>query len=136
MHQAHQDNLKERDILFSPFHPDREQAVTAALVLKEIPGVLDAGACSNIHAKVRYDLHQINLQELEELLSELGFHLSCDLLYRIKRALYHYTEGTQQALHGYQHSDPHITRNIFIERYHRLTHECQDTKPDIWRHYR
>jgi hypothetical protein len=34
MNQVHQDNLKERDIFFSPFHPDREQAVTAALVLK------------------------------------------------------------------------------------------------------
>jgi hypothetical protein len=69
------------------------------------------------------------------LLTEVGFHLAGDLIYRLKRALFHYTEEVQCANLGAAPNGAK-TRQVFIERYHRLNHDCKDQRPNIWRHYR
>ncbi|MBF0257164.1 MAG: hypothetical protein HQL47_12070, partial [Gammaproteobacteria bacterium] len=105
------------------------------LVLTDTPGISRLEEINPHLLRVEYQLSQISLRELEELLLEVGFHLAGDLLYRIKRALYHYTEEIQRENQGIS-CDSLNTRKIFIERYHRLNHECRDQRPDIWRHYR
>jgi hypothetical protein len=129
------DTLKQREIAFCSLHPDESQAETAALVLTDIPGICQLDVRSSHLLLVCYQLPQTSLQEIESLLQEVGFHLAGDLVHRIKRALYHYTEEVQCANLGEQPNSS-TTRQVFIERYQRLNHECRDRRPDIWRHYR
>ncbi|MEO5342339.1 MAG: hypothetical protein H7842_03185 [Gammaproteobacteria bacterium SHHR-1] len=129
------DNLKRREIPFCKLHPDQNPAHTAALVLDETPGILHLNACGPHLLEVDYELHLISLKEVEELLVEVGFHLAGDLLVRLKRALYYYTEEIQRENQGHA-ADPQATRKVFIERYQRLNHACRDERSDVWRHYR
>jgi hypothetical protein len=39
-------------------------------------------------------------------------------------------------LPGARQSNPDNTRKVFIDRYHRLNHDCRDNRPAIWRDYR
>jgi hypothetical protein len=130
-----QDNLKRREIYFNKLHPDHQPARTAALVLEETPGIVRLNASSSHLLEVDYELHLISLKEIEALLVEVGFHLAGDLLVRLKRALYYYTEEIQRENQGHA-ANPLATRQVFIERYQRLNHECRDERSAIWRHYR
>lgn len=129
------ENRKQREIPFCRLHPDKSPAQTAVLVLTDIPGIVQLDPADPYLLKVEYDLHQICLEEIEDLLVEVGFHLAGDLMVRIKRALYRYTEEIQRENAGIA-ANPSNTRAIFIERYQRLNHDCRDQRPDVWRHYR
>ncbi len=126
---------KQREIAFVELHPDPNQAHTAASLLDGVPGVLSADAVSALLLQVRYDLLQISLEQIEDALKEIGLHLDNTLLYRVKRALYYYSEETQRSNLGCAHGESNCTKKVFALRYQKLNHACRDNRPEHWRRY-
>jgi hypothetical protein len=126
---------KHRDIHFIELHPDPNQAQTAAMLLADIEGIARVHPATPLHLQVSYQLMEISLEQIETGLKEMGLHIDNRLLYRLKRALYYYTEETQRANQGCLHGNSNCTRKIFAERYQRQDHSCRDDRPDHWRKY-
>ncbi len=129
------DLIKERQISFCEFHPDPEQANTAAELLTDIDGVLSVSAESPVVLSVRYHVLKISLEQIENGLVETGFHLGSGLMAALKRALYYYTEEVQRANNGCARGNSNCTRKIFVERYAHRDHGLKDHRPEHWRHY-
>lgn len=128
------DTIKQREIAFIEFHPDPNQAQTAADILREVPGILEAWSESPILLKVRYNLMEISLQQIEEGLTESGFHLSGRIIHKIRRALYYYTEETQRANCCPGNKTSH-TRDIFVKHHAGRDRGRRDQRPEHWRRY-
>ena len=129
------ENLKDRQIFFDELHPDPNQAQTAALMLDGIPGIRSVRSETPILLRIRYNLLDISLEQIESALIETGFHLDNGLLFRLRRALYYYTEETQRANNGCDRGDSNCTRKIFIDQYQRRNHALKDPRPEHWRKY-
>jgi hypothetical protein len=129
------DRIKHRQILFDALHPDPNQARQAALFVADVPGVLRAEAHGPLLLAISYDLLMITLQEVEEALRELGLHLDNNLMMRLKRALYYYTEDTIRANCGCPRGESNCTKKVFAKRYQTLDHGCRDHRPEHWRRY-
>ena len=126
---------KQRDVMFNPLHDDENQASTAVQMLIDLEGILLVEATTETHLIVRYDLRFFTLVDIEELLATVGFHLDNNLLIKIKRALYHYTEETERANLGCIEGQSNCTRETYINRYQQLPNGCRDKRPDHWRDY-
>ena len=126
---------KQRDVMFNPLHDNEDQASTAAQMLTDLDGIHLAEVISNKHLIIRYDLRLFTLDDIEELLTTVGFHLDNNLLIKIKRALYRYTEETERANLGCIDGQSNCTREAYISRYQKLPHGCRDKRPDHWRDY-
>ena len=126
---------KQRDVMFSPLHDDKYQASTASQMLIDLEGIIAADALSETHLIIKYDLRFFTLEDVEGLLTTVGFHLDNNLLIKLKRALYQYTEETERANLGCPEGQSNCTREVFINRYQKLPHGCRDTRPDHWRNY-
>jgi hypothetical protein len=130
------DNLiKHREIGFSKLHPDPNQAQTATLLLSDIEGVKHVNFVSATFMRISYNVLNITLEQIEDILKELGFHLDNRLIYRMKRSLYYYTEETQRANHGCNKADGNCTQKVFVKRYQAIKHGCRDERPTHWRKY-
>ncbi|MCP4995869.1 MAG: hypothetical protein GY934_19145 [Gammaproteobacteria bacterium] len=129
------DFIKAREIAFTELHPDPHQAGTAALLLADIEGIIDTRPLSNQILYIQYDLSLVYLEQIESALISAGFHLSSKLIYKLKRALYYYTEETQRANNGCPKGDSNCTRKIFINRYKLRDHHCRDHRSEYWRRY-
>lgn len=127
--------LKEREIVFCTLHPDPDQAGSAATLLIEIEGVHQVEVINSGHLQVIYHLHAISLADIEALLQQRGFHLDNRLVYKIRRALQHYTEETQLANLGCGRGESNSTEKVFVNRYRKREHGCQDDRPEHWRRY-
>lgn len=127
--------LKQRDIHFCPLHPDQQQAHTACQMLLALEGIHDVQLVSDSRLLITYHLGHFTLQEVEYLLTEVGFHLDNSLLIKLKRALYSYTEETERANLGCPKGHSNRTRDVFINRYQQLQHGCRDQRPSHWRNY-
>ena len=97
MHRENTELIKIREVSFCAINPDPKQAHTATLLLSGMEGVIHAHPLTDNLLQVRYDIGEITLQVIEEVLGELGFHLSNNLMNKLKRALYYYPEETQRA---------------------------------------
>ncbi len=137
MNQAPPSPVKFREIGFCSPHPDPQQALSATLVLVDIGGIIRVTvpdrSRNTIH--VRYDLNEISLYVIEDLLSELGFHLDNSLLAKLKRALYYYTEENELQTLGLHTGQDQSTRDIFMRCYRCHSHGCRDERPQHWRKY-
>lgn len=129
------DLVKYREIAFAELHPDPRQAHTAALLLSDVEGILEIRPLSPQLLQLSYNVLQISLEQIESALIDEGFHLSSRLIYRIRRALYYYTEETQRANNGCSQDNCKCTRKLFINRYSKLNHDCRDPRPEHWRKY-
>jgi hypothetical protein len=129
------DRYKHRQIPFNALHPGANQAERAALFLADVPGVLRAEPISPLLVSVSYDLVQLTLEEIEEALRELGLHLDNNLLYRVKSALYRYSEETFRANCGCPRGESNCTKKVFAKRYQQLDHTLRDQRPEHWRRY-
>ena len=127
--------IKQRDVMFNSLHEDESQASTAAQMLIDMDGIILAETTSDTHLVIRYDLRYFTLTDIEELLTTVGFHLDNNLLIKLKRALYSYTEETERANMGCQEGQSNCTRETYINRYQKLPHGCRDKRPDHWRNY-
>lgn len=128
--------LKHREIAFCTLHPDPDQAGIAAPILLATAGVQQVDVLGATLLKVSYHLMTVRLIDLEAMLEDHGLHLDNRLMFRIKRALYAYTEETQRANLGCPHGEANCTQKIFVKRYQNRTHGCQDERPEHWRKYR
>lgn len=124
--------IKTREIYFCLLRPD-DQAADAARFLKDVDGVLEAEPHGTRQLMVTYDVTVITLNMIDDALIELGFHLANNLLAKLKRALYYYTDETQRANLGLDGADTNL--QVFINRYQRLQHGCRDGRPEHWRRY-
>jgi len=129
------DRIKRRLIPFSELHPNPDQAQEAALFLADVPGVLHADPLDPRLVAVSYDLLMITLQDIDEALRELGLHLDNNLMMRLKRALYYYTEDTIRANCGCPRGESNCTQKVFAKRYQTIDHSCRDHRPEHWRRY-
>ncbi|OOZ38617.1 hypothetical protein BOW53_14860 [Solemya pervernicosa gill symbiont] len=127
--------IKHREIIFCELHFDKNQGQTALLLLSDIEGVHHLRVSEKGTLHISYNLQLISLKIIEDALIELGFHISSNLLNKLKRALYHYTEETQRANLGCCRDNDNCTREIFINRYQRIRHGCRDERPTHWRKY-
>lgn len=135
MDTSEQDFIKQREIVFCDLHPNPQQAQTATLFLAEVEGVLRVAPLSPNLLEVQYDLLQVTLKQIEDALEEIGLHLDSSLLFRIRRALHHYTEDTQRQNMGCKQGESNCTRRVFALRYQILNHGCRDDRPEYWRRY-
>lgn len=129
------DAIKHREIWFRGPHEDPNQAQTATLILSDVRGVVQVRPQHALLIQVSYDITYINLQVIDALLAELGFHLDNNLLMKLRRALYYYTEDAEQETLGCKRGRGNCTQAIFINRYRQLEHGCRDIRPDHWRQY-
>lgn len=129
------DRIKHRQIPFNDLHPHSDQAQQAALFLAGVPGITHVEPDSPLLLSVRYDLLLITLEEIEESLRELGLHLDNNLLYRVKSALYRFTEETFRANCGCPRGESNCTKKVFAKRYELLDHTLRDQRPEHWRRY-
>jgi hypothetical protein len=129
------DRIKHREINFRDLHPDRNDARTAAEFLLGVDGVLSAEPQTPLILAVSYDLTLTCLQDLEEALDELGLHLDNGILFRVRRALYYYTEDTFRENCGCKRGGVNCTKRVFAKRYEALEHGCRDQRPEHWRRY-
>ena len=105
------------------------------LLFADIHGIEDLNLLSPTSLLVSYDVHTLTLDMLEAVLIELGYHLDNNLLAKIKRALFHYTEETERANLGITKTSKDFS-SVFIEDYQRHPHGCRDERPKHWRQYR
>jgi hypothetical protein len=129
------DRIKQRLINFRDLHPDRNDARTAAEFLIGVDGVLGAEPLTPLILSVRYDILRTCLQEIDEALVELGLHLDNGMMFKIKRALYYYTEETLRENCGCARGDSQCTKRVFAKRWESLEHGCRDQRPEHWRRY-
>jgi len=129
------DRIKHRQIHFRDLHPERNDARAAADFLAGVEGVLSAEPQSPILLHLSYDLLQTTLQEIEEALDELGLHLDNALLFRVRRALYYYTEDTFRENCGCKRGESNCVKRVFARRWETLEHGCRDHRPEHWRRY-
>ncbi len=129
------DRFKQRHIPFDPLHPNPNQAGTAATHLIGLQGIVEAHPMTPHQLKVTYDLHHTKLEEIEKALEELGLHIDARLTYRIKRALWYYTEDTIRANCCCDHNQADCTKKVFATRYEQLDHSLRDHRPEHWRRY-
>lgn len=135
MHTDTEELYKSRTIQFCRFHPDPEQAGSAAGWLQGVAGIESAQPVASLAIEVVYDLRQITLEGIESALNELGYHLDNSLLCKLKRALFYYTEDTQRENLAITHEGQIIQQDVFINRYQHLAHGCRDPQPEYWRQY-
>lgn len=135
METSDPDRIKQRQIHFRDLHPERNDASTAATFLADVDGVLRAEPLSPIVLDLTYDLRKTCLEELDEALAELGLHLDGALIFKLRRSLYYYTEGTYRENHGCTLGDSNSTKRVFSKRWDSLEHGCRDTRPEHWRRY-
>jgi len=132
---ADTDTIKQRLIHFSEMHPDADQAGSSMLLLSDVKGVVKLHHISRVCLSIEYDIAFLNLKVLEEALSDVGFHLDNSMIHKLKRALYYYSEETQQANLGYTQNCKDFTKRIFINEYSHHDHGCRDNRPEHWREY-
>ena len=125
--------IKHRELRFCQLRPDN-QATDAALLLNGIEGMHRAHPESPTHLKISYDIRYITLEAIEELLTELEFHLSSRLICTLKRALYRYTEETERLNLGLERHCKDCSR-AYLNRYRETGSGCRDERPEHWRTY-
>jgi len=126
--------IKRRELRFCHLHPDPNQARSALLLLSDAEGVLDISLANEICLYITYDVRYLTLDTIEKVLVRLGYHLDSRLLYRMKRALFSYSEETQRANLGMS-EDTDNTTQVFVKRYTSNYHGCRDKRPEHWRKY-
>ena len=126
--------IKRGEVRFCHLHPDPNQARSALLLLSDAFGVVDITLADEICLYVTYDVRHLTLDAIEKVLIRLGYHLDSRLLYRMKRALYSYSEETQRANLGVSDTTDNTTQ-VFVKRYTSNYHGCRDKRPDHWRKY-
>lgn len=129
------DFIKTREIHFRSADPASNDARETMRLLLGVRGIGEIRALTDNCIQISYDIRQVTLQSLEAALTEVGFHLDNNLLVKMKRALFYYTEETQLMNLGYQHSQADSTLDIFVSCYQQREHGCRDERPEYLRHY-
>ncbi|WP_455374792.1 hypothetical protein [Kaarinaea lacus] len=135
MTATNNDLIKHRDIHFMSPQAGNNPAASASTLLNEIDGIFEIKQSHPYCICLSYDLSKISLNDIEDVLIEVGFHLDNSILSKLKRALFYYAEETQLANLGYDHANSKSTLEIFINRHSQLPHGCRDERPAHLRRY-
>ncbi|RMG28259.1 MAG: hypothetical protein D6721_08900 [Gammaproteobacteria bacterium] len=127
--------VKHREIWFRGPHALEDQAQAAALLLSDVLGVERVEPLTRERLAVSYDIRQVNLEALENLLRAEGFHLDNSLMAKMKRALWYYCDSCQQAQLGCHRGSRNCTQAVFVNTYRQRPHGCRDPRPEHWRKY-
>lgn len=126
------EHSKHRDIVLYSLPTD--QAVQAVRYLGRLPGVIAQAHPEQRSISVTYQITEHTLQELENCLTEAGFHLDGSILQRIKRALAHYSEEVQRDnLDIPEHNVK--TRDVYVRVWEHHPHGDHDETPEELRRY-
>ena len=132
--------IKYREIHFCSIHADPDQAHSAVFIINDLHGVLMSHALNNHRIKIAYDLERITLIEIEDVLSNEGFHLDNSILAKIKRSIVFYCEeasrenSKSERLIREAH-DKHKSDVIYLRPKKKKLCDCRDHRPEHWRHY-
>ncbi|HEY5602420.1 MAG TPA: hypothetical protein VIM41_04865 [Gammaproteobacteria bacterium] len=135
MHPGNNDLIKHREILFMSPQREQDPAAAALALLNDVDGILSVSRLHPLGIRVSYQLTKITLNDIEDALQEIGFHLDNSVLSKLKRALFYFAEDTHLANLGYDHAESKSTLEIFINRHNQLPHGCRDERPAHFRHY-
>ncbi len=128
---------KVREIGFrGPYAPGREPEQAFAM-LKEADGVVTVNLLDRDRVALAYDIARVTFSEIELALQEVGFHLDSGLIYKLRRAMYQYTDETLRANLGLSGSicTRSCAQKVFVEHYRRQDRGCHDERPAYWRRY-
>ena len=130
------EKLRHRSIWLTEPSQDPHYAESAAELLRDVRGVLRVKVNKSDHLLISYNVREINLQIIEELLTEFGYKLRASLFCRIMRALCYYVEDIEcnDCTHN-KHDQADCTRDAFITHYLRRPHGCRDNRPEHLRRY-
>ena len=126
------DVLKRREIVFHPLPPG--QVERALALLSGLPGltVIQSGPLA---LQLAYCVADYTLEDLENGLTDQGFHLEASLLIRIRRTLAYYSERVQR-----QNMDKPEARTknyqAHMEAWTKRPHGDYDETPEEWRQYK
>lgn len=135
MDTSNEELIKQREIHFMSPQADQNPAASADSLLSQIDGIITTKQLHEYCVSVTYHLGKISLNDIDDVLQEVGFHLDNSILSKLKRALYYYAEETQLANLGYDHAESKSTLEIFINRHSHLPHGCRDERPTHLRRY-
>jgi len=127
------EKLKHRSIWLIQPSNDPAYAESAAALLRDVEGVLRVRIANPNRLLVGYDVRQITMQIIEELLQEFGYTLRTSYFCRFMRAVCYYIEDIECT--SCKHDQADCTRDAFITRYLRRKHGCRDHRPDYLRRY-
>jgi hypothetical protein len=132
--------IKHRDIHFCPLHADSNQAHSAVLIINDLGGVLMSHALNNHHIKIIYNLEQITLEAIENILQNTGFHLDNSVLAKIKRSIVFYCEEASRENTKNQRliqvaQSKHKSDIVYLRPKKKKLCDCRDHRPESWRHY-
>ncbi len=123
-------SVKEREIRFAKLPP--QQVARALSLLLTLPKLEATAQPQNYTIRVRYDLIDHSLEELEDTLRSAGFHLSNTLYCKLSRALAYYCEETQ--LHNMECPQRLIKKSneAYVHAWSHHAHgDHDDTPPDL-----
>lgn len=127
--------IKQREIQLSSHHPDPNQAQSAWMVLCSIPGIEHIDVLSPTLLIIHYYVAEVTLDDIEAHLIEHGYPLDNSLQYKIRRAIYHYTDDTERANLFSSDLFTRTTREVSVNQYQQEFHGCRDKRAKHWRDY-
>lgn len=132
--------IKYREIHFCSIHADPNQAHSAVFIVNDLHGVLMSHALDHHRIKIAYNLEQITLIEIEDILSNEGFHLDNSILAKIKRSIVFYCEEASRENSKTERlireaHDKHKSDVIYLRPKKKRLCDCRDHRPEHWRHY-
>ena len=127
------EKLKRRSIWLEGHATDPAVTESAALLLRDVRGVLRVYIKTQGHLVVSYNVRRITLQTIEALLAEFDFPLRTSLFCRLIRGVCYYIEDIECIENKHDQAD--CTREAFIKRYLERPHGCRDQRPEYLRRY-
>jgi hypothetical protein len=127
------EKLKHRTVRLSSAEPDPDITRSVAELLHDVKGVVGVQIVGPHRVRVSYNVRQITMQIIEELLGELGYRLQTSFYCRFMRGLCYYIEDIECT--DRVHDQAECTRDAFIARYLHRPHGCRDHRPEYLRRY-
>jgi len=127
------EKLKQRSIRLSGPQQGPVSTESAALLLRDVRGVLRVRVSGPNSLVVSYNVRIITMQIIEALLTEFGYRLHTGFFCRFMRSLCYYIEDIECS--NCSPDQAECTRDAFITRYLRRPHGCRDQRPEYLRRY-
>ena len=127
------EKLKQRNIRLTGPQQGPVSTESAALLLRDVRGVLRVRMTGPDRLAVSYNVRIITMQIIESLLTEFGYRLHTGFFCRLMRILCYYIEDIECS--NCSPDQAEYTRDAFITRYLRRPHGCRDHRPDYLRRY-
>jgi len=127
------EKLKQRNIRLTGPQQGPVSTESAALLLRDVRGVLRVRMTGPNRLVVSYNVRIITMQIIESLLTEFGYRLHTGFFCRLMRVLCYYIEDIECS--NCSPDQAEYTRDAFITRYLRRPHGCRDHRPEYLRRY-